>query len=138
MTGKTFYHGLQLASLLLTSLLAFRLGSRTEKIGAAILLAAGIPTILILQSDRLSEVTVNAALVVIDTLALLAFVNLALRSRKFWPLWGTSILLIAVTKHLVVFLQLRATLQPYTPFHSLWMIPVMLLIILGSLRDRRR
>ncbi len=124
--------------LVITAIIGFRFGGRSEKAGVSIVLAASIATVIV-ENPLLFDWSSNrAGLVAVDILALVAFLHLALMSQRFWPLWATSFHLIAVCSHCVILLSPSRVLQIYAILQGFWAYPIMVVIILGALSHQPR
>jgi hypothetical protein len=120
-----------LCCLAVTCYIGWRRGGRSEKVGVLIILTASMVTILVQQSTMFDWRTDRLTLIGVDVIVLLAFFILALRTRRFWPLWATAFHLIAVCSHFVIFLEPHRILQAYALLQGFWAYPIMVSIILG-------
>ncbi|WP_313536343.1 hypothetical protein [Sphingomonas sp.] len=125
------------AFLIATTVLGMAFGGRSERLGAMIVLTASLATIFIQIPLLFEWKSFRSGLIAVDILTLIAFLYLALKSRRFWPLWATAFHLIAVCSHCVILMGLSQTLQMYILFQGFWAYPIMLLIIFGALSRRR-
>ncbi|WP_419807693.1 hypothetical protein [Sphingomonas sp.] len=73
----------------------------------------------------------------VDLGLLLGLYALALRSRRFFPIWMAGFHLIAVTTHLSTVLEPEITPRLYRAMESLWAIPITLAMVFGIALDRR-
>jgi hypothetical protein len=121
-----------LCCLAVTCYIGWRRGGRSEKAGVLIILTASVLTIMVQQSSLFDWRTDRLTLIGLDVVVLFAFFILALRTRRFWPLWATAFHLIAVCSHIVIFLEPHGILQAYALLQGFWAYPIMLSIILGS------
>lgn len=119
-----------------TCTIGWRRGGSTEKWGVAMIAIASFLTVLVQESSFFDWRSDRLGLVAIDVILLVAFLWLALSSRRFWPLWATAFHLIAVASHVIVFLKPHRILQAYALLQGFWAYPIMLCIILGT-RPRR-
>jgi hypothetical protein len=83
----------------------FRRGDRETRLAAVICLAATLLTILVLTPTGYSFAQIEVFVAAIDVGTLLAFVFIALRSPRFWPLWVSGFQLTTVLAHLFRLLQ---------------------------------
>ncbi|KTF69095.1 hypothetical protein ACNFJ7_13145 [Sphingomonas sp. HT-1] len=137
----TFFLALRViyaAFLIATTVLGMAFGGRSERLGTMIVLTASLATIFIEIPMLFEWNSYRSGLIAVDILALIAFLCLALKSRRFWPLWATAFHLIAVCSHCVVVMGLSQTLQIYILFQGFWAYPIMVLIIFGALSRQRR
>jgi hypothetical protein len=124
--------------LAVTTIIGVRYGGRSERWGVNIVLLGSIATLCVEVPAIFQWQSNRSALVIVDILVLIAFYCLALKSRRFWPLWATAFHLIAVCSHYVVLMGLSQTLRIYILLQGFWAYPIMLLIILGALSRRQR
>jgi hypothetical protein len=115
-----------------TCFIGWRRGGPSERAGVLIILVGSLVTIAVQQPALFDWRTDRIALIGVDLVVLLAFLLLALKSRRFWPLWATTFHLIAVCSHLVIFLQPHRILQAYALLQGFWAYPIMASIILGT------
>lgn len=123
---------LYLLCLASTVVIVFARGGKDERAGAAIVLLASVMSIAVQQPGLFDWHDNRLSLVLVDVGALVAFLVLALTSRRFWPLWTTAFHLIAVCTHLVIYLEPRRVIQSYALLQGFWAYPIMLTLILGA------
>lgn len=94
---------LQIVLLLLVTLYAYRKGGAPERHVACVLVsmhAAGIGYFLI--ADQWVDYSGHALFrVAVDVVALIALTIIALRANRWWPLWVSSVQLLAVMAHVL-------------------------------------
>lgn len=112
-------------------------GGQPERLGASflaifsVLTAAAIP-----DATRFRFLEIGA--LVVDLLCLAAFVMLALRADRFWPLWVAALQLLGVASHGVKFSEPDLIPTTYSFMLSIWSYPMILLMIIGTWRHQRR
>lgn len=124
--------------LLLTVIIGWRFGGRSERGGLLILVTGTIATILVQRSASFDWRTHRGALAAVDAAVLVAFLALALRSRRYWPIWATAFHLIGLVSHGTSYVLPRGTMQAYSIFQGFWAYPIMACIVLGALSRRSR
>jgi hypothetical protein len=129
---------LYITTLIVCTAFALRHGGRSEKVGALIIFAGSALSIAIQQSSSFDWRYARGGLIAVDVAVLIAFGALALRSKRFWPLWATAFHLIAVASHLVVFFEPRRILQAYAIAQGFWAYPMLFLIVVACAARRRR
>ena len=126
------------AILLLTCGYALWRGRKYEQMAATICIAASVISVLARAPlhERYSGVEVGDLL--IDTTVLLAFVAIALKSDRFWPLWVAGLQLTISMSHL--FKAIDANLLPlaYAAAERFWSYPTLVIIAIGAWRQHRR
>jgi len=105
---------------------------------ALICIAATVVSVLFHSSFPHRYAGIEPGDVVIDTLVLLAFVFIALRSDRFWPLWVAGLQLTMSMSHL--FKALLPSLMPfaYAAAERFWSYPTLIIIFIGAWRQHRR
>jgi hypothetical protein len=125
-------------TLLITSCLyaVFR-GGTPERIAAAILVAATVGTILALAASPHRYMHTEIVTMWVDVVMMAAFLALALRAQRYWPMWVSMVQIDIVATHLVMF---SPETQPwsYWAMQALWSYPAPLLLAIGTLRHRQR
>ena len=112
-------------------------GGAPERIGAAILIAATLASAATLEASRHRYFATEIPTMWVDIAMGLAFVALALRAQRYWPMWVSMVQLVIVATHLVMF-------APETGSWAYWAVqavgsyPAPVLLALGTLRHRER
>lgn len=111
-------------------------GGKDGRWAAFLIIAASLLTI---PATRLGQDWARTEyLILVVDLALLAGLSvLALRSRRFFPLWMTGFHLIAVLTHVSTLLAPDFAPPIYRALESLWAIPMTLAMMWGIHLDRR-
>ena len=130
---------IQTALLLAIVALAFLKGGRPEKSVAAVM----VSMLLIDYPNHFffgygSYESVDIGHLVIDTVALVALVVIALQADRFWTLWVASAQLISVVSHVLRLLAVEMNPFIYAVMNR-WPFAVMMLVLLtGTLLHIRR
>jgi hypothetical protein len=74
---------------------------------------------------------------VTDAAVFIAFVAIAYRSTKFWPIWAAASQLVAVLTHLAVIIDPSMVPMVYTTAQPFWAIPVIAALGLGTRAHQR-
>lgn len=114
-------------------------GGAPERIGIAIAIAASVLTFIATTSDvaqRWQQVETGVFLVDLATFA--AFLILALRADRFWPLWITGMHLIGIATHSAKLADPMVVPWVYANTQALWAYPILLLIVIGAARHQMR
>ncbi len=124
--------------LLLTFAYALWRGRTDERIAAGACLLASIATRVAVSplSGRYSGVEVG--LLIIDAAMLLAFLAIALRSDRFWPLWVAGLQLTTSLAHLFKAIDLDLLPRAYGAAAVFWSYPILLIIVIATWRGHRR
>lgn len=123
-----------LVTLLSSCAYALRYGGQSERIGAGIMLAGSFLTPVVgFVAMKLHAHLVGAML--IDLAVLAAFLTLALRSDKFWPLWTTAFQIIGVATHLAKFVDPVIVPRAYSIAQGFWAYPMLVALVIGARAD---
>ena len=126
------------ALLLLTFAYALWRGRGDEKIAAGVALLATIATQFVMPPPSLRYSGIQFSLVAIDIAVLAAFVAIALRSKRFWPLWVAGLQLTNSMSHLMKGIESDLIPQAYAAAAVFWSYPILLIIIVGTWRTHQR
>lgn len=113
-------------------------GRSDEKIAATVTLVATIATRVAVSPQTVRYAGVETGLLVIDAAVLLAFVAIALRSPRFWPLWAAGLQLTSSMAHLMKALDADLPPRAYGAAAVFWAYPILLVIVIGTWRTHRR
>lgn len=112
-------------------------GGKPGRVGAALIVFITIIGFFIALMEQRSWGHTVYPLLLVDTLCLLAFLTLALKSNRLWPLWTTACALATVTTHLASIAQIGIPPSIYHGLKGLWAIPMQLLMVRGIALDAR-
>ena len=124
--------------LLVTCGYALWRGRRYEQFAALICIAASVTSVLARAPLHQRYAGIEVGDVIIDTAVLLAFVAIALRSDRFWPLWVAGLQLTISMAH--VFKAVDVGLVPiaYAAAERFWSYPTLMIIAVAAWRQHRR
>jgi hypothetical protein len=77
------------------------------------------------------------AIFAVDTVALLAFWRVALRSGRWFPLWVAGFQLVTVVSHIASFIAPGFAFKLYFFLESFWSVPMLLVLAAGVALDWR-
>lgn len=80
---------------------------------------------------------INISLFLTDAAFFAGLYVLALRSRRYWPIWMAGFQLMCVLTHLGPLLDRHSNPAVYRALESVWMIPMLATMVLGIAKDRR-
>ncbi len=123
------------ALLLLTFAYAIWRGRGDEKISASVALLATIATQFVIPPPALRYSGLQFSLVAIDIAVLAAFVAIALRSKRFWPLWVAGLQLTNSISHLMKGIEADLLPQAYAAAAVFWSYPILLIILIATWRS---
>jgi hypothetical protein len=75
---------------------------------------------------------------VIDLTVLAAFLFVALRSNRFWPLWVAGLQLTMSTSHVLKAIELDLLPRAYAAAAIFWSYPILLILAIGTWRSHQR
>ena len=127
-----------LALLVLCTLYALWAGGGPERIGAAVYALSVATTHLILTAQYSRWLNVEVGVFIVDAVTFLAFVPIALRADRFWPLWVSAFLGLGVLGHLARLVGPDTFWWAYAVVLTIWSYPIVLLFALGTFLHRRR
>ena len=118
---------------------AFIRGRTDERIVATICVLASIASVAVGTRVATSAYSqLEAGLLLVDFATLAGFTFVALRSKRFWPLWVAGLQLTTLLSH--AFKAGRIDLMPtaYAAAARFWVYPIFLIIVIGTWRGARR
>jgi hypothetical protein len=126
------------ALLLLTVAYALWRGRGDERFAAGVALLATVATQFVMPPAPLRYSGLQVELVAIDIAVLAAFVAIALRSERFWPLWVAGLQLTNSMAHLMKGIESELLPQVYAAAAVFWSYPILLTIVIGTWRTHQR
>jgi hypothetical protein len=124
--------------LLLTCGYALWRGRKYEQWSALICIAASVVSVLFRASVRQSYLGIEISDLIVDTVVLVAFVGIALRSDRFWPLWVAGLQLTISMSHVLKAIQPSLIPLAYAAAERFWSYPTLIIIAVGAWRQHRR
>ena len=124
--------------LALTCVYAFIRGGRDERVAAIVSLLASVITAFVLSpwGQRYSQI--EAGELFVDLSVLAAFILVALRSDRFWPLWVAGLQLTSSLAHLMKGIHIDLLPQAYAAATKFWSYPILVIILVGTWRSHQR
>lgn len=117
---------------------AFLKGDEPERVGAGAY-ALGSLAALLLQDDS-QLYGPQWGLMIVETVLLAAYVALAWKSRRSWPVWASGLQSLVVMSHLLTTTDVRPPIAAFYAVINLASYGILLVLALGVLqawRDRR-
>jgi len=124
--------------LLAVCLYAWLRGSIDERVVAAICLAGTAATMLVISPLRHRYSGVEEGLLLVDLAVLAGFVTVALRSKRFWPLWAAGLQLTTSLGHILKGVDQDLVPQAYGAALQFWSYPILIVLAVGTFRAHRR
>jgi hypothetical protein len=113
-------------------------GGAPERIAASILALGSALTVAALPPPGTSYMSVEIGVFLVDVGCLIAFLILALRAERFWPLWVTGLQAIGIGGHAIKLVDPTGFPWTYAFALAFWSYPMLLLIVLGTWRHQQR
>lgn len=132
------HHLLFWAILLLTCGYALLRGRKYEQMAAVICITASVVSVLAHAPVHDRYLAVETGDLIVDTAVLVAFVAIALRSDRFWPLWVAGLQLTISMSHVFKALDLDLMPRAYAAAERFWSYPTLVIIAFGAWRAHRR
>ena len=107
-------------------------GDRSEYFGAAIMIIGSLSTLVVARLIGTSWSTVEIGIFAIDIVVLVAFIQLTLKSERFWPMWATAFQLLAVSVHTAMMVVPKITPWAFGTGAVFWAYPMLLALVIGS------
>jgi len=113
-------------------------GRKYEQLAAAICIVASVTSVFAHTPLHQRYAGLEIGDLVIDTAVLLAFVAIALRSDRFWPLWVAGLQLTISLSHIFKALDVGLVPTVYAAAERFWSYPTLVIIAVGAWRQHRR
>lgn len=110
-------------------------GRSDERIAAGVCVAASFASLILLTRLRFSEVEIG--ILVVDLAVLGAFVAVALRSERFWPLWVSGLQLTSTVPHLLKLIDPGLMPFAYAAAETIWSYPILIILAVATWRVPR-
>ena len=123
--------------LLLTCACALWRGRSDERIAALACLLATVATRLVISPVAVRYTGVEFGLLAVDLALLVAFLAIAVRSHRFWPLWVAGLQLTNSLAHLMKAIEFDLMPRAYAAAAVFWSYPILVIILIGAWRTRR-
>ena len=123
-----------IALLLSVVALAWVRGREDERFAALTCLVGTVLTNLVGQSLATRFLAFDLSSFLVDVGVLLAFLFIALRSTRFWPIWVAGLQLTATTVHLLKLINPDLLSFVFGAALAFWSYPILIVIALGAWR----
>jgi hypothetical protein len=122
--------------LLLTGLVALTLwrGRSDERVAAGVCVGGTLLTVIVGNKLAVDKSAFDFAAFAVDLAVLAAFVAIALRSTRFWPLWVAGLQLTTTSVHLLIMLAPHLPGGIFGAALAFWSYPILILIGIGAWR----
>ena len=121
----------------LVALYAFWRGTRDERLVAAICVAGAIVSKLVVSPFDERYMAVEPAIMAVDTLMLVAFIYIALNSKRFWPLWIAGLQLTTIFGHVLMAVSSDLIPKAYGMALGFWAYPIIFILAIATWRSAK-
>lgn len=113
-------------------------GGAPERVGSTIIGFGSFMSLVAVSGPSARFVAVEVGVVLVDVAACVAFVILALRAERYWPLWVAALQCIGTAGHAAKLLDPGVIRLAYAFVLAFWTYPMLLLIVLGTWNHQKR
>lgn len=117
---------------------AFRYGGGPERVGAAIIGIGSLVSVAASSDFVLRFRSVEPGIFATDIVVLAAFLMLALRTERYWPLWATGFHVVGVATHTAIIVDPKVVPPAYAIAQGFWAYPMLVAVVMGTVAHRRR
>ena len=125
-------------TLLAVCLYAWLRGGDDERIVAATCLGGTLATMLVISPLTQRYSGVEQGLLLVDLGVLAGFITVALRSKRFWPLWVAGLQLTTSLGHILKGIDPTLLPRAYGAALQFWSYPILVILAVGTFRSDRR
>lgn len=113
-------------------------GGTDERIVALTCLAGTVATLLVVSPLRQRYASLEEGLLLVDLAVLAGFITVALRSKRFWPLWVAGLQLTTSIGHILKGVDQDLLPRAYGAALQFWSYPILIILLVGTYRQHRR
>ena len=113
-------------------------GGTDERSVAATCLAGTIATLLAVSPLHKRYAGVEEGLLFVDLAVLAGFIVVAMRSKRFWPLWVAGLQLTTFIGHILKGIDQELLPRAYGAALQFWSYPILVIVLVGTYRHHRR
>jgi len=124
--------------LLAVCVYAWLRGGSDERTVATTCLAGTLATLLVISPLRQRYSGVEEGLLLVDLAVLAGFITVALRSKRFWPLWVAGLQLTTSLGHIMKGIDQNLLPRAYGAALQFWSYPILIIVAVGTYRSHRR
>jgi len=117
---------------------ALTFGRADARLVAMVCVIASVVTAFVLSPFHSRYAQVEIGELLVDLLTLGAFIFVALRSDRFWPLWVAGLQLTTSMSHMLKAIDLGLIPQAYAAAEKFWSYPILLILAIGTWRSHHR
>lgn len=113
-------------------------GGAPERVAAIALLLAAVATRLFSMANPVTFLNVSVGIMIVDVTLLVVMLAITLHADRFWPAWVTALHALGTGAHLARAISPDIIRLAYAVLSVAWSYPIILLLIVGTLRHSQR
>ena len=113
-------------------------GRSEERLTAIVCIVATVASIALVAPASLRYASVELGVLIVDVFTLGAFIFVALKSDRFWPLWISGLQLTTSVAHFLKGVDPEMVPIAYAAAGRLWSYPILIILAVGTWRSRHR
>jgi hypothetical protein len=113
-------------------------GGAPERVGATVIGVGSILSLVAVSGPGGRFGAVEVGVLMVDLAASVAFVILALRAERYWPLWVAALQVIGTTGHAAKLMDPSVIRSAYAFVLAFWTYPMLLLVVVGTWQHQKR
>ena len=113
-------------------------GGPDERVVAAMCMIGTLATLLVISPLRQRYADLEGGLLLVDLAVLSGFITVALRSKRFWPLWIAGLQLTTSIGHILKGVDQDLLPRAYGAALQFWGYPILVILAVGTYRQHRR
>ena len=117
---------------------AFWFGGRDERLVAGMCIVGTFATVALVSPLEHRYAGIEVGVLAVDFAMFLGFVAVAMKTRRFWPLWIAGLQLTTTFGHLLKGINFDLLPQAYGAALIFWSYPILIILAIGTWRSRRR
>jgi hypothetical protein len=113
-------------------------GGAPEQIGGSVIGVGSVLSLVAVSGPTRIYMSVEIGVFLVDVVCLAAFLALALRANRYWPLWIAGLQVIGIAGHAVKLVDPEIIRPAYRFVLVFWSYPMLLILALGTYRHQQR
>ncbi len=114
-------------------------GGRPERIGTTIIAVGSVFSVAFVPRWVARAEAIESGILLVDLACLAAFILLAMRANRFWPIWVSALVGLSVLGHLARWYDgFEISMRVYAMSLAIWSYPMLALIAIGTFNHHRR
>jgi hypothetical protein len=126
------------STLLATCFYAWNRGGKPERVAALLFITAAVVSTMLASNDSVLFSNIEWGLFFVDILLAAFLIWLALSADRYWPMWLSALQIVSVLMHPAFGFSQNKMAMAYAIASIFWSYPMMLILILGTIRHSQR